>query len=62
MTSLISHRQLTDARRLLYMTHLAIGDYIYQGVWLKALKQKYPQLAIDIWCDARRVAADRWLL
>ncbi len=60
MTSLISHRQLTDANRLLYMTHLAIGDYIYQGVWLGALKRKYPHLAIDIWFDDCRRKPHSW--
>ena len=42
------------------MTHLAIGDYIYQGVWLKALKQKYPHLAIDIWFDDCRRKPHSW--
>ena len=60
MTPLISHQQLTDAKRLLYMTHLAIGDYIYQGIWLKALKQKYPHLSIDIWFDDCRRKPHSW--
>ena len=60
MASLISHKQLSEAKRLLYMTHLAIGDYIYQGVWLKALKQKYPHLSIDIWFDDCRRKPHSW--
>ncbi|MDJ0700440.1 MAG: glycosyltransferase family 9 protein [Woeseiaceae bacterium] len=60
MTSLISHQQLTNANRLLYMTHLAIGDYIYQGVWLQALKRKYPHLTIDIWFDDCRRKPHSW--
>ena len=60
MTPLISHQRLSDARRLLYMTHLAIGDYIYQGIWLKALKQKYPHLEIDIWFDDCRRKPHSW--
>ncbi len=51
MSSLINHKQLTNASRLLYMTHLAIGDFLYQGVWLNALKAKYPHLTIDVWFD-----------
>ncbi|MEJ2274459.1 MAG: glycosyltransferase family 9 protein [Woeseiaceae bacterium] len=60
MTPLISHRQLLDAKRLLYMTHLAIGDHIYQGVWLKALRQKYPHLEIDVWFDDCRRRPHSW--
>ena len=60
MTPLISHQQLTDAKRLLYMTHLAIGDYIYQGIWLKALKNKYPHLEIDVWFDDCRRKPHSW--
>ena len=42
------------------MTHLAIGDYLYQGVWLNALKTKYPHLAIDIWFDDCRRKPHSW--
>ncbi len=59
-SSLISHKQLLDARRVLYMTHLAIGDFIYQGVWLNALKAKYPHLTIDIWFDDCRRKPHSW--
>ena len=60
MTTLISHDQLSGARRLLYMTHLAIGDFIYQGVWLNALKSKYPHLEIDVWFDDCRRRPHSW--
>ena len=59
-TPLISDQQLRAARRLLYMSHLAIGDFIYQGVWLKALKAKYPHLEIDIWFDDCRRKPHSW--
>ena len=60
MSSLISHTQLLNARRILYMTHLAIGDFIYQGVWLNALKRKYPHLIVDIWFDDCRRKPHSW--
>lgn len=60
VSSLISHNQLVNANRLLYMTHLAIGDFVYQGVWLNALKAKYPHLAIDIWFDDCRRKPHSW--
>ena len=42
------------------MTHLAIGDFIYQGVWLNALKSKYPHLEIDVWFDDCRRRPHSW--
>ena len=42
---------LSSCRKLLYMSHLALGDYIYQGPFLKALANNYPDLQLDIWID-----------
>ena len=33
------------------MSHLALGDFVYHGALLKAIKQAYPNLEIDIWMD-----------
>ncbi|WP_434939274.1 glycosyltransferase family 9 protein [Shewanella sp. HL-SH8] len=60
MSGLISHQQLLNAKKVLYMTHLAIGDFVYQGVWLSALKAKYPHLTIDIWFDDCRRSPHEW--
>ena len=57
---LISATQLQQAKRILYMTHLAIGDYMYQGLYLQALKQQYPHLKIDIWIDDCRKKPKAW--
>jgi len=57
---LISASQLRQAKRILYMTHLAIGDYMYQGLYLQALKQQYPHLQIDIWIDDCRKKPKAW--
>lgn len=42
------------------MSPMAIGDYLYQGAFLKALSKKYPQLAIDLWIDDCRVNKKSW--
>ncbi|QBF83153.1 lipopolysaccharide heptosyltransferase family protein [Shewanella maritima] len=60
MIPVVSHSQLQQAKRVLYMSHLAIGDFVYQGVWLQALKHKYPQLSIDIWFDDCRSKPQDW--
>jgi hypothetical protein len=37
--------------KVLYMSHLALGDYIYQGPFLKALADTYPNIKLDVWID-----------
>ena len=58
--SLLTEEQLNGARKVLYMTHLAIGDFTFQGVYLQALKNKYPHLQIDIWIDDCRENSKDW--
>lgn len=58
--SFISHPQLLKAQKVLYMTHLAIGDFIYQGALLQALKNKYPNIKLDIWIDDCRNKQHSW--
>jgi ADP-heptose:LPS heptosyltransferase len=42
------------------MTHLALGDYIYQGAYLYELKAKYPNIQLDIWTDDCRTKNKSW--
>ena len=42
------------------MTHLAIGDFTFQGVYLQALKNKYPHINLDIWIDDCRESSKDW--
>ena len=46
--------------KLLYMSHLALGDYIYQGPFLKALTSRYPNIKLDIWIDDCRSKKKTW--
>ena len=57
---LISASQLKNAKRILYMSHLALGDYVYQGVFLQQLAATYPHLEIDIWFDDCREQRKSW--
>ena len=57
---LISKSRLKNAHKILFMTHLAIGDYVYQRVLLHRLKQQYPHLRIDIWIDDCRTKKKSW--
>ncbi len=62
MKSLISPERLSQAKRLLYMTHMAMGDYVYQRMFLKKLKAVYPHLAIDLWFDNCSTKEGAWHL
>lgn len=42
------------------MTHLAIGDFVYQRACLQAIKTAFPQLKIDIWIDDCRSKPKPW--
>ena len=44
--------QKTD--KILFITHLAIGDYTYLQTYFKAFAEKYPHIKIDIWVDELR--------
>ena len=42
------------------MNHLALGDYVYQGPFLKALAEQYPNMQLDIWLDDCRKRTKSW--
>ena len=42
------------------MTHLAIGDFVYQRAFLHAFKQRHPNLQLDIWIDDCRTRSKSW--
>lgn len=60
MEPLISSNQWHSAKRVLYMTHLAIGDYYYQRGFLAELKRQYPHIELDIWIDDCRSRPKEW--
>jgi ADP-heptose:LPS heptosyltransferase len=55
---LISGDLLARARKILFITHFAIGDFAYMQSCFRALKTAYPHLAIHVWVDERRRTAD----
>lgn len=60
MKQLVSDEQWRNAKRVLYMTHLAIGDYYYQRGFLAELKRRYPHIELDIWIDDCRAKPKPW--
>jgi ADP-heptose:LPS heptosyltransferase len=55
---LIPAELLARADKVLFITHYAIGDFVYMQSCFRALKQAYPHLAVHIWVDERRRTKD----
>ncbi len=51
---------LAKTKKVLYMTHLALGDYVYQGAFIKRLCDAYPNVQFDIWIDDCRTHKKDW--
>ena len=63
----MSHKQiipsdvLARAEKILFITHLAIGDFTYQQNGFRAFAEKYPHIKIDLWVDERGRTRCFWL-
>ena len=55
---LVAPGLLARADRILFVTHLAIGDYAYLQSCLRAFAAAHPQVQIHLWVDERRRTAD----
>ena len=60
--SIISQEQLNHCQRLLFMSPVALGDFLYLKTFLIALKQQNPHIELDIWLDDNRCNTDAWRL
>lgn len=58
--SLIPQELLLKSDKILFITHLAIGDFVYLHNFFKELSVKYPNLKIDIWVDETRRTFRFW--
>jgi len=55
---LIPAQSLEKANKILFITHLAIGDFTYLQNFFSAFSLAYPHLQIDIWIDEVRCTSD----
>src|SRR5438067_737939 len=55
---LVAPELLARADRILFVTHLAIGDFAYLQGCLHAFARAYPHLRIHVWVDERRRSHD----
>jgi ADP-heptose:LPS heptosyltransferase len=51
---LIPEELLLRSRKILFITHLAIGDFTYLQNYFLAFSRKYPHLKVDLWIDEVR--------
>jgi ADP-heptose:LPS heptosyltransferase len=51
---LVSPEQLRQADKILFVAHLALGDFTYLQSCFQAFAQAYPHLKIHLWVDERR--------
>ena len=57
---LVPEHLLQNSEKILFITHLAIGDYTYMQNYFKAFAEKYPHLKIDLWVDEVRRTRCFW--
>lgn len=58
--ALVSDQRLAQAKKVLFIAHLAIGDYQYLQTFFRAFARKWPHLTIDIWVDEVRRTRCFW--
>jgi heptosyltransferase III len=51
---LVPTHLLEKSDKILFVTHLALGDFTYLQNCFKAFHEKYPHLKIDLWVDEAR--------
>jgi ADP-heptose:LPS heptosyltransferase len=54
MKQLIPAPLLAKTKKVLIITHLAIGDFTYMQMCFRALRRAHPHLQIHLWVDERR--------
>jgi heptosyltransferase-3 len=57
-TQLVPTEVLQKADRMLFIAHLALGDFTYLQNFFQAFAQAYPHIKIDLWVDEVRRTPD----
>jgi len=60
---LVPSERLQSSNKVLFITHLALGDYTYLQSCFKAFSEAFPHLKIHIWVDELRRTSDpsKWV-
>jgi hypothetical protein len=57
---LIPASRLAKADKILFIAHLAIGDFTYLQNFFQAFSQAHPHVQVHIWIDEVRRTTDQW--
>lgn len=57
---LVPAQLLEKADKILFVTHLAIGDFLYWQTYFKAFHEQYPHIKIHVWVDELRRTWKWW--
>ncbi len=57
---IISSQKLISSSKILFLTHLAIGDFTYMQPYFKKLSESFPHLKIDLFLDETRGKRFLW--
>lgn len=60
--SIVTDEQFKQCQRLLFISPVALGDFLYLKTFLIALKKQYPHIELDIWLDDNRCNTESWRL
>jgi ADP-heptose:LPS heptosyltransferase len=60
MNQLVPEALLARSKKILFITHLAIGDFTYLQNYFKLFSEKYPHIKIDLWVDEVRRTRCFW--
>ena len=60
MNQLIPEELLARSKKILFVTHLAIGDFTYLQNYFRLFAEKYPHIKIDLWIDEIRRTRCFW--
>lgn len=60
MKPLITPEQLAQANKILFVTHLALGDFTYLQSFFKAFVAQNPHLEVHVWIDEIRRTRKFW--
>lgn len=57
---LVPKELIYSSNKILFVTHLAIGDFTYMQTFFTAFKKTYPHIQIDLWIDEVRRTRCFW--
>jgi heptosyltransferase III len=58
--AILDLQQINNSSHILFLTHLAIGDFVYYAPYFRKLSKEFPNLKIDVCIDESRIKKFMW--